>query len=201
MTDLSPGQVIALTDGRQATVRFAGSTHFAAGDWIGIELDDATGKNDGSVQGERYFDCEPGCGMFVRPPAIAAIVDKPARESKAPAKTTASTPSRGRAQSGIAGGGTGLKKPGSLPPTVKRNSASAASPSPAPKVTSQRTSLRVCLRGSKQWPLLSTNFTLCEVSYEIANEAALNYLLERFVSQWHFATVSSNAQAAPIGGC
>lgn len=153
MTDLSPGQVITLTDGRQATVRFVGDTHFAAGDWIGIELDDATGKNDGAVQGERYFDCEPGYGMFVRPPAISAVVDRPAREPKPPQpKGTGNTPSRGRAQTGIVAGSMGLKKPGTLPSSnIKRNSASAASPSPAPKTTSQRTSLRVCVADESQW--------------------------------------------------
>lgn len=146
MAGLSFGQVISLTDGRQATVRFVGSTHFAAGDWVGIELDDATGKNDGAVQGERYFDCEPGYGMFVRPPAVAAVIDRPARESKPPAEGSSNASSRGRAQTGIAAGSMGLKKPGTVPSSnIKRNSASAASPSPATKATSQRTSLRVCL--------------------------------------------------------
>lgn len=152
MADLSPGQVITLTDGRQATVRFVGTTHFAAGDWVGIELDDGTGKNDGAVQGERYFDCEPGYGMFVRPPAIATIVDKPAREPKPTAKASGNTPNRGRAQTGLPAGGMGLKKPGILPSSdMKRNSASAASPSPAPKVGAQRTSLRVCLRQLEEY--------------------------------------------------
>lgn len=147
MADLSPGQVITLTDGRQATVRFVGTTHFAAGDWIGIELDDATGKNDGAVQGERYFDCEPGYGMFVRPPAIAAIVHRPAVEPKPASRAPGNTPSRGRAQTGISAGNTGLKKPGTLPSSsMKRESASGASPSPAPKVGAQRTSLRVRFR-------------------------------------------------------
>lgn len=146
MADLSPGQVILLTDGRQATVRFVGSTHFAAGDWVGIELDDATGKNNGTVQGEQYFDCEPGYGMFVRPPAVASVIDRPARESKPPAKGNANAPGRGRAQTGITAPSMALKKPGTVPSTtVKRNSASSASPSPAPKIAPQRTSLRVCL--------------------------------------------------------
>lgn len=145
MAYLSPGKVVTLTDGRQGTVRFVGATQFAAGDWVGIELDDATGKNDGAVQGERYFDCEPGYGMFVRPPAITAVIDRPARESRPAAKGPGNTPSRGRAQTGIAAGGMGLKKPGTLQSSeLKRHSAQAASPSPAPKLAS-RTSLRVCI--------------------------------------------------------
>nr|AAN75570.1 p150 dynactin NUDM [Aspergillus nidulans] len=87
MAELTIGSVIALTDGRQATVRFIGATSFADGEWIGVELTDDTGKNDGSVQGERYFDCEPGFGMFVRPTAVAST------PSKSPTKQlTSATP-------------------------------------------------------------------------------------------------------------
>lgn len=76
MVDFAPGQVVRLLDGRVATIRFVGTTQFAPGEWIGVELDDATGKNDGSVQGERYFECEPGYGMFIRPTAISAVVSR-----------------------------------------------------------------------------------------------------------------------------
>ncbi|KAI5304859.1 Dynactin subunit 1 [Ascosphaera atra] len=74
MGDLVPGVFIALPDGRHATIRFIGETHFAPGEWVGIELDEPTGKNDGAVQGERYFDCEPRYGMFIRPSAVTAIL-------------------------------------------------------------------------------------------------------------------------------
>jgi len=52
---------------KKATVRFVGSTRFAPGDWVGLELDDRVGKNDGSIQGVTYFKCPPNHGVFVRP--------------------------------------------------------------------------------------------------------------------------------------
>jgi len=71
--NLSVGQKVLLKDGRSAIVRFKGSTSFAPGEWIGVEFADAIGKNDGSVQDTRYFDCAPGHGMFLRATAIAEI--------------------------------------------------------------------------------------------------------------------------------
>ncbi|PKX99152.1 putative dynactin [Aspergillus novofumigatus IBT 16806] len=142
MSELFIGHVVTLTDGRQATVRFIGTTHFAAGDWVGIELDEPTGKNDGAVQGERYFDCEPGYGMFIRPSAVAAIVEQPVRETKQPPRGGASAPAnRGRAQTGSTTSGIAMKRPSALPANnVKRHSVSAASPSPTSRSASQRTS-------------------------------------------------------------
>ncbi|CAH1122737.1 unnamed protein product [Ceutorhynchus assimilis] len=46
------------------TVRYMGLTQFAKGEWIGVELDEPRGKNDGSVNGIRYFECQPGFGIF-----------------------------------------------------------------------------------------------------------------------------------------
>lgn len=47
-------------------IAFIGETRFAKGDWAGIVLDEPAGKNDGSVQGERYFECQPGHGIFTK---------------------------------------------------------------------------------------------------------------------------------------
>ncbi|XP_075220928.1 kinesin heavy chain 73 [Lycorma delicatula] len=47
-------------------VAFVGPTEFAAGIWIGVDLDAPTGKNDGVVQGVRYFEAKPKHGIFVR---------------------------------------------------------------------------------------------------------------------------------------
>jgi len=35
------------------TLRYLGPTDFAKGEWAGVELDDAVGKNDGAVAGKR----------------------------------------------------------------------------------------------------------------------------------------------------
>ena len=47
-------------------IAYVGPTEFASGTWIGIELDAPTGKNDGAVNGHRYFTCRPKCGIFVK---------------------------------------------------------------------------------------------------------------------------------------
>jgi len=38
--------------------------------WLGIELDQPVGKNDGSVAGVRYFDCKPSHGVFAPPSKV-----------------------------------------------------------------------------------------------------------------------------------
>ena len=41
------GDRIVLQDGREATVKYAGSVFFSTGYFIGIALDEPTGKHDG----------------------------------------------------------------------------------------------------------------------------------------------------------
>ncbi|CAF0741452.1 unnamed protein product [Rotaria sordida] len=51
-----------------AIVRFIGRTVFADGIWIGIEfVSRPLGKNDGSVNGQIYFQCKQNHGLFIRP--------------------------------------------------------------------------------------------------------------------------------------
>lgn len=52
--------------GQRGTVAYIGNTLFASGKWVGVILDEAKGKNDGTVQGKRYFTCQENHGIFVR---------------------------------------------------------------------------------------------------------------------------------------
>ncbi|CAK9066371.1 unnamed protein product [Durusdinium trenchii] len=55
------------------TVRFVGVTYFAHGDWVGVELEEAIGKNNGTVQEVVYFRCPAQHGLFCRPWTIQAV--------------------------------------------------------------------------------------------------------------------------------
>jgi hypothetical protein len=59
---------------REQTVRFVGDTKFKTGRWVGVQLELPVGKNDGSVEGQRYFYCPSGHGVFVRPDAVEVSV-------------------------------------------------------------------------------------------------------------------------------
>ncbi|CAI6330439.1 unnamed protein product [Periconia digitata] len=57
------------SDARRGTVMYLGLVPEipGIGFWVGVALDEPTGKNDGSVKGKRYFDCGSNYGVFVRP--------------------------------------------------------------------------------------------------------------------------------------
>jgi dynactin 1 len=142
MSDLKIGQTVELADGRSAVVRFVGQPHFATGDWIGVELEDASGKNDGSVQGERYFDCEMGRGMFLRPTAVQ-IMEQPASVPKPAAARKVSRPSS------VVGPGALGRRASAVQDTAagKRQSMNTASPTPVTRGSRPSSMLRVGLQG------------------------------------------------------
>ncbi|CAL8274121.1 unnamed protein product [Merluccius merluccius] len=59
--------------GQRGAVAFIGSTLFASGKWVGVILDEAKGKNDGSVQSKRYFTCPENHGIFVRQSQVSSV--------------------------------------------------------------------------------------------------------------------------------
>lgn len=45
-------RVVVKDKGLEGTIRFQGETEFAPGVWVGVELDDQKGKNNGTVKGK-----------------------------------------------------------------------------------------------------------------------------------------------------
>ncbi|XP_041438207.1 CAP-Gly domain-containing linker protein 2 isoform X2 [Xenopus laevis] len=65
--DFVVGEHVWVNGVKSGVVQYLGETQFAPGQWAGVVLDDPVGKNDGSVGGVRYFECQPLQGIFTRP--------------------------------------------------------------------------------------------------------------------------------------
>uniref|UniRef100_A0A8C7PRD1 CAP-Gly domain-containing protein n=1 Tax=Oncorhynchus mykiss TaxID=8022 RepID=A0A8C7PRD1_ONCMY len=65
------GERVWVNGNKPGVVQFLGEAQFAPGQWAGIVLDEPIGKNDGSVAGVRYFQCEALKGIFTRPSKLS----------------------------------------------------------------------------------------------------------------------------------
>ncbi|KAK8721731.1 hypothetical protein OTU49_012535, partial [Cherax quadricarinatus] len=91
------------------TVAFVGSTHFSQGKWIGVILDEKKGKNNGSVQGKSYFQCEDGYGIFVRQSQLilleaeddAMAADEDGSSATTTTSSAATTPANDKPKSSV----------------------------------------------------------------------------------------------------
>uniref|UniRef100_A0A8C8FT34 CAP-Gly domain-containing protein n=1 Tax=Oncorhynchus tshawytscha TaxID=74940 RepID=A0A8C8FT34_ONCTS len=83
------GDRVVIAGQKVGTLQFCGSTEFAGGLWAGVELDQAEGKNDGSVAGVQYFSCRLKYGIF----APLSKISKPSERCKASTQRSA-TPIR-----------------------------------------------------------------------------------------------------------
>ncbi|XP_052434842.1 kinesin-like protein KIF13A isoform X5 [Carassius gibelio] len=66
---MAPGEQVWVGK-RSGTVHYVGGVEFAKGIWVGVELDLAVGKHNGTVQGRVYFRCATGHGVFVKPSCL-----------------------------------------------------------------------------------------------------------------------------------
>uniref|UniRef100_A0A8C1MZE3 CAP-GLY domain containing linker protein 1a n=1 Tax=Cyprinus carpio TaxID=7962 RepID=A0A8C1MZE3_CYPCA len=88
------GDRVWVNGNKPGVIQFLGETQFAPGQWAGIVLDEPIGKNDGSVSGVRYFQCEPLKGIFTRPSKLSSTEGEPDGTATAPPSRAASpTPS------------------------------------------------------------------------------------------------------------
>lgn len=60
---------------KEGVLRFVGNVHFNQGVWCGVELPNATGKNDGCVRGVRYFACPDSHGLMAPLSKVLLISD------------------------------------------------------------------------------------------------------------------------------
>lgn len=90
------GERVWVNGNKPGYIQFLGETQFAPGQWAGIVLDEPIGKNDGSVAGVRYFQCEALRGIFTRPSKLSRTEGEANGTQTAPPSRAASpTPSVG----------------------------------------------------------------------------------------------------------
>ncbi|KAM6976223.1 CAP-Gly domain-containing linker protein 1 [Tautogolabrus adspersus] len=112
--DFKIGERVWVNGNKPGYVQFIGGTQFAPGQWAGIVLDEHIGKNDGSVAGVRYFQCEDGRGIFTRPSKLSktALPEREAnggQASPAPGAAAPATSESAPAGTTSAAQGSGIK--------------------------------------------------------------------------------------------
>ncbi|XP_013412801.1 dynactin subunit 1 isoform X3 [Lingula anatina] len=163
-------KVEVIGKGVVGTVAYIGATLFSSGKWVGVILDDAKGKNNGTVQGKKYFTCEDNHGIFVRQSQIAPIDgssgESPSTPGEAPqaaTPTSEATPARPPPSEKKQGRISGLRPPSKvssredLAQAAKGKDGSPTTPAEeealGSKVESKRRSLSQTTDGKKKRPL------------------------------------------------
>ena len=65
-----------------AIIRYIGTYHEKPGTWIGIEVDVPKGKNNGTIQGVKYFECKPNHGFFLSTETFLKALKQNAHKSE-----------------------------------------------------------------------------------------------------------------------
>ena len=79
--------------GRSALVKYVGQVPgMPRGYWIGVQYDEKVGKNDGMLNGRRFFRCPAGHGGFVRSTKVVKVDPPQTSEAAAPPAPPATVP-------------------------------------------------------------------------------------------------------------
>ncbi|XP_061674616.1 CAP-Gly domain-containing linker protein 1 isoform X2 [Syngnathoides biaculeatus] len=121
------GERVWVNGTKPGYIQFLGETQFAPGQWAGIVLDEPIGKNDGSVGGVRYFQCEALRGIFTRPSKLSRTESEgDGTETAPPSRAASPTPSVGSLSSHIpAAKTTAAKKSSNSGPSVTQTAQSS----------------------------------------------------------------------------
>nr|XP_046267742.1 CAP-Gly domain-containing linker protein 2 isoform X2 [Scatophagus argus] len=103
--DYTVGEQVWVNGVKPGVIAYLGETQFAPGQWAGVILNDLVGKNDGSVGGVRYFECQPLQGIFTRP---SKLTRQPVGEGS-DSHSTDSVSAQNQTQQGGSGAPTGQR--------------------------------------------------------------------------------------------
>ena len=126
-------------------IKYIGATKFAPGDWVGVELDEAQGKNDGSVAGETYFSCAPNHGVFSRLNRLSR------KQSVVAAETISSLRRQSKAETGTASPAGSLAdlRRGSVSPTLSPAESTSSLAAAGPLAVGDRVIVASTMAGTK----------------------------------------------------
>uniref|UniRef100_A0A8C4ZZD7 CAP-Gly domain-containing protein n=1 Tax=Gadus morhua TaxID=8049 RepID=A0A8C4ZZD7_GADMO len=108
--DYVVGEQVWVNGIKLGVIAYLGETQFAPGQWAGVVLNDLVGKNDGTVGGVRYFECQAQQGIFTRPSKLTRQQVGDSSDSHSTDSQVAqghSTPHGGGGGGGNGGGGGG----------------------------------------------------------------------------------------------
>ena len=60
------GSLILVRQKYTGVVKYIGPAHYAKGEFVGVELSQPEGKNNGTIKGQVYFSCKAQHGLMVR---------------------------------------------------------------------------------------------------------------------------------------
>ncbi|XP_034726880.1 CAP-Gly domain-containing linker protein 1 isoform X6 [Etheostoma cragini] len=116
------GERVWVNGNKPGYIQFLGEAQFAPGQWAGIVLDEPIGKNDGSVAGVRYFQCEALRGIFTRPSKLSRTEGEAnGTETAPPSRAASPTPS-------VSSVSSHTPAPKSTSPTTATKKASSTTP-------------------------------------------------------------------------